>query len=373
MKSNKISLSIILTVLAGCVEDGDRMNLVRLVRGGEYDGSGSNNSQNKEIQLSNIVGSLSADQANSMYNGGTDVHSNDVNNNSSTTLYSYNGNDKQYYPKYLQFSDSGDGVVATTQMDYYDYDSFITSPTSLTSTNISKNRDGSINIVLQDENKQKKLNVLLGANQLKDFNKIGSYLDYGIWQYNDGLPIYAVLYGSGQLGVINNDNQRTDIALKDGKRSVEFTGKTNAVKKSNNNVTNLTGDVTIEFKANSLSNNNYGSELQSNVKLKYTGWKTIDFEQYADSNGIYNVKVDDESISINGNMNMQFNQSESHEAGIGNEGNNVNVNVYDRVVGVYNLENIPENDGTVEIIGGFAAKAKDENNYFAITPNTYNY
>ena len=364
---DKISLLIILSALTGCIE-GNSIGLVSFMKGID-NGSESGNNDDGKVRLSDVVGSLSADQANSMYNGGTDVHSNDINNYSSTILYSYNGSDRQYYPKYLQFSDSGDGVVATTQMDYYEYGSASTYSTPFTSTNVSKNKDGSINIVLQDGAKQKKLNVLLGANQLKDFNKTGSYLDYGIWQYNDGLPVYAVLYGNGELGVIRSNYQKSTIPVGE---TVEFNGKTRAIKKGDKGSQNLSGDVTLNFGFTGAYNG-VSKGPMTNVNISFNDGKNISFKKYGSSSSISDLKVNNASSSGYGDMYMEFNRVDTKTGQVGENNAYATVNVYDKVVGIYNLENIPENEGTVEIIGGFAAKAKDENNYFAITPDTYNY
>ncbi len=364
----KISLLVILSALTGCIE-GNSIGLASFMKG--VDDSQSVNGNDDKVRLSDVVGSLSVDQANSMYNGGDSKNSSGLSIYDDANLASYNGNDTQYYPKYLSFSDSGDGVVATTQMDYYDYSSDTTSSTPLTSTSVSKNKDGSINIVLQDENKQKKLNVLLGANQLKDFNKTGSYMDYGVWSLDGNFPVYAVLYGNGDSNVINNSYQKSTIPVGE---SVEFNGKTKAVKiDSANNKQSLSGDVTLNF-GFSDAYNGVSKEPKTNVNILFNDGKNIAFEQYGDSNDIYNIKVNNESVQRgDSSMLMEFNPVDTKTAPVGNNNADATVNVYDRVIGVYNLQNIPENGETVEIIGGFAAKAKDEDNYFTITPDNYTY
>ena len=68
---------------------------------------------------------------------------------------------------------------------------------------------------------------------------------------------------------------------------------------------------------------------------------------------------------------MVFDKVGEHTAPIGNWGERVTVNDYNKATGVYKLSGIQDDTENVDIVGGFVSKAKDE--YFSVAPDYYSY
>ncbi len=288
----------------------------------------------------------------------------------------YNSSDNKYsaYYKLFKFEETDDGLVAKIPG--------ANGGAIFVSKSIKRNPDGSVDIIMTNSNDDTSaVKIILGAGQVDNFNSYYSYMDYGVWQYgtmqngefvlDSSEPVYVISYKKYNSTLTDlSKNYRSDVM-----DDVVFTGKTNAIKTLNGVHENLSGDVKLtlgfgkqeDFDGNRKS---FVTEPKVNVELSFDNWKKIDFDY--GSNVSNNLKVDgniydEASVSFK----LDLGKSGEHTAAIGYNADRVTVGEYDKAMGIYKFENIPDENGNANIIGGFVAKAIDADNVFNITPSGY--